>query len=142
LKIQKSSIFISAFLFTAFTGPVLANCQDVPEALAGLNKAVLTNAEVALLGSELEELLVQLDVLRACINAKSAALTPPAIDPTLPDGQAPEVDSAFMVASQALSDAALQVDQLEESSIHRYNYLAENAKADKEPSDQSKPTQT
>jgi hypothetical protein len=141
LKKQKISIVLLAFLLTAFTGPALASCQDVPEALVGLNKAVLTNAEVASLASELEVLLVQLDALRVCINAKSVALTPLAIDPALPDGQAPEVDSAFMVASHALRDAALEVDELEESSILRFNYLAKNAKADQQPSDQSNLTQ-
>jgi hypothetical protein len=140
LKIQKIYIVLS-LLLSGFVGPALANCQDVPTAPTALNKDVLTNTEVGLLKPDFDAFLSQLDSLLSCIRGQSDALTPPAIDLTLEEGQEPVVNLEFMAASHALSEAMLQVGQLEETSIQRFNYLVENAQADSQPAGQSSTNQ-
>jgi len=137
LKTPNIGIVLTLLLLSVVSGPALANCQDVPAAPTALNNEALTNADIGLLKPEFDAFLAQLDSLLNCIRAQSDALTPPAVDLTLEEGQEPVLDLEFMAASQALSEAILQVGQLEETSIQRFNYLVENAQADSQPAGES-----
>jgi len=116
----------------------MAICKDVPAVPAVLEKEVLTDRDIASLTSEFNAFLVQLESLRSCIRTQASALTPSEIDSPLTQGQEAVIDSKFIAASQASTDAILLVDQLEENSINRFNYLLENARADNATPDSSK----